>query len=260
MNDNVINIRELDPDIIKPSMSDVNNPAYDKGGSKLTIIGKPGTGKSFLISSLIYDKRACFPVGLVMSGTEDSNHHYSQMFPSTFIYNKLNVAVLEKFIKRQKVAQQYLPNPWALLLLDDCTDDPKVFNTPLFQGLYKNGRHWGLFYILSLQYCMDIRPVIRNNVDGTFILREPNLKSRKSIYENYAGIIPTFQLFCHLMDQITNDYTALYIHNQGQSNNWEDCIFWYRGKEVPKGWKFGSKWYWQYHADRFNNEYEEKFY
>ena len=116
-----------------------------------------------------------------------------------------------------------------------------------------------MLYILSLQYCMDIKPVIRNNVDGTFILREPNLKSRKSIYENYAGVIPSFKLFCHIMDQITVDYTALYIHNQGQSNDWRDCVFWYRGKDIPKGWKFGSSDYWQFHNDRFNQDYEENF-
>ena len=257
--DNIIEIRELDPDMIKPSMCDVNNPNYTTGGSKITVIGKPGSGKTYMLSSLIYEKRACFPTGIVMSGTEDSNHHYSAMFPSTFIYNKLDLDVLKKFIQRQKIAKEYLPNPWALILLDDCTDDPKILNTPLFQGLYKNGRHWSMFYILSLQYCMDIKPVIRNNVDGTFILREPNLKSRKSIYENYAGVIPSFRLFCDIMDQITNDYTALYIHNQSQSNDWRDCIFWYRGKKVPDGWKFGSREYWAFHHQRYNDQYEEHF-
>lgn len=255
--DTVLEIRELDPDMIRPSMEDVRNPQYTRGGSKITVIGKAGTGKSFLISSLIYDKRACFPTGIVMSGTEDSNHHYSQMFPSTFIYNGLRTDILEKFVNRQKIAKQYVQNPWALVLLDDCTDDPKIFNSPLFQGLYKNGRHWSMFYILSLQYCMDIKPVIRNNVDGTFILREPNMKSRKSIYENYASIIPSFKLFCHIMDQITNDYSALYIHNQIQSNDWRDCVFWYKGKEIPTNWKFGSKEYWDFHYQRYNPNYND---
>jgi len=253
-----IKIRELDPDMIRPSMDDVWNPEYSGGGSKLTIIGKPGTGKSWCISSLIYEKRACFPVGLVMSGTEDSNQHYSKMFPSTFIYNRLNVDVLEKFIKRQKLAKKYLENPWAILLLDDCTDDPKIFNTPLFQGLYKNGRHWDVFYILSLQYCMDVRPVIRTNVDGVFIMRETNIKNRKSLYENYAGIIPTFQLFCQIMNAITNDYTALYIHNQTTTNDWRECVFWYKAKPVPLDYRFGSQEFWDFHEQRFNDQYVER--
>ena len=97
-------------------------------------------------------------------------------FPSTFVYDKLEEGVITEFIKRQKIAKQYLQNPWAVLLLDDCTDDPKLFNKPLFHGLYKNGRHWKMWFILSLQYCMDVKPVIRTNIDGTFILREPQFE------------------------------------------------------------------------------------
>jgi hypothetical protein len=247
-----IDIRELDPDMIEPSMEHANDPNYQNGGSKITVIGRPGTGKSYLITSLIYEKRACFPTGLVISGTEDSNKHFSQYFPETFIYTEMDLEVLKNFIQRQKLARQYLPQSWALLLLDDCMSDTRVFNSPIIQGLYKNGRHWNMLYILSLQYCMDIKPVIRNNIDGTFILREPSVRFRKSIYENYASIIPTFKLFCFIMDQITNDWTALYINNRVQSNDWQDCVFWYRGVQVPSNWKFGSSWYWQFHRDRYN--------
>lgn len=217
------------------------------------------TGKTHLITSLIYEKRACFPIGLVMSGTEDSNHHFAKMIPSTFIYNKLDMNVLERFIKRQKIAKSYLQNPWALLLLDDCMDDPKMFNNPLFQGIYKNSRHWNIMYILSMQYCMDIKPVIRTNVDGTFILREPNIRNRKAIWENYAGIIPDFGLFCELMDELTSDYCALYINNRTTSNKLEDCVFWYKAKDVPKDFKLGSKYYWDFHNQRYNDRYVTPF-
>ena len=58
-------------------------------------------------------------------------------------------------------------------------------------------------------------------------------KNRKSLWENYAGIIPDFQMFCDIMDQITDDYTALYVHNATNSNKLEDCIFWYKARPVP---------------------------
>jgi len=255
-----IYIKELDPDLIEPSFEHANDVSYKGGGSKITVIGRPGFGKSFLIQSLVYDKQACFPVAVVMSGTEDSNSHYSARFPSTFVYNELRTDILDLVIKRQKLSKKYLDQSWLLLLLDDCMDDPKMFNTPIFQGLYKNGRHWNMLFILSLQYCMDIKPVIRNAVDGTFILREPVMKNRKAIYENYASIIPSFSLFCSIMDQLTADHTALYIHNRIVSNNWQDCVFWYKAHAVPSDWKFpGSPWYWRYHEDRYNPQSEEKF-
>ncbi len=259
LNQDIIEIKELDVNTIEPSIEHALDPTYVNGGHKITVIGRPGSGKTYLITSLLYEKRASFPVGLVMSGTEDSNHHYSNIFPSLFVYNRLDIPVLKRFINRQKLARKYLENSWALLLLDDCMDDPRMFNSPLFQGLYKNGRHWNMLFIMSMQYCMDIKPVIRTNVDGVFILREPSVRTRKLIYENYAGIIPTFSLFCAVLDQITTDFTALYINNRIQSNNWQDCVFWYRGKDVPNNFRFGSTDYHRFNRTRFNEEYEEKF-
>jgi hypothetical protein len=255
---NSVHIKELDLNLIRPSVKNITNKEPSKG-FKLTVIGKPGSGKSWLIRSILYAKRNLIPSGIVFSGTEDSMSFYSSFIPSTFIYDQLNTDKMKDFIKRQKIALQYIENPWSLLLLDDCTDDPKILNTPLFQKLYKNGRHWNMLYILSLQYGMDIRPVIRSNIDGVFILREPNYNNRKKLWENYASVIPDFSMFCDIMDQITNDYTALYIHNATSSNKLEDCIFWYKAPKDNLDFKFGSPDYWKFHNQRFNEQYQSEF-
>lgn len=251
-----IEVRELDPDIIPPISSKMNDPNYN-GGCKLVVVGKPGTGKSTVIKALLYAKKHIFPVGLAMSGSEDSNHAYKEIMPNTFIYNEYNEEKITQFIKRQKLAVAHLQNPWAFIILDDCTDDPKVFNKPLQQAMYKKGRHWKMLYILSLQYAMDVKPVIRTNVDGIFILREPLLKNRESLYKNYASVIPTFNLFCELMDQLTDDFCALYIHGTTQTNTWQDCVYYWKAPLVPKDWKVGCPEYWDFHNERFNPQYRD---
>ena len=147
------------------------------------------------------------------------------MFPGSFVYNQLELDQIENYIKRQKVAKEHIHNPWSVLLLDDCTDDPRIFNNPIFQGLFKNGRHWKMLFILSLQYCLDVKPVIRTNVDGCFILRETNLKNRKALWENYAGVIPDFSQFCDLLEteilKIKNDckyLPPLHVYESWQKN------------------------------------------
>jgi hypothetical protein len=217
------------------------------------------TGKSTLIASLLYSKKHIFPVAVAMSGSEDSNSFYRKILPSTFVFNEYDEEKLKSFIKRQKIAKQHLENPWAVIILDDCTDDPRIFNTPLQQGMYKRGRHWKMWYILSLQYAMDVKPVIRTNVDGIFILREPILKNRKSLWENYASIVPDFSLFCELMDQLTDDHTAMYIHNTGNSNDWKECVFWYKAPLTSPDFKFGCDEYKQFHYERYNPEYIDPF-
>jgi hypothetical protein len=214
------------------------------------------SGKSYCIASLLYEKSHVFPVALVMNGTEDSNHFYESIgFPSIFIHDKLDITKLEDFIKRQKVAKEYLPNPWSALVIDDCMDDTKLFNDPTIQYLFKNGRHSKMLFILGMQYALDVKPTIRVNIDGAFIFREPNMKIRKALWENYAGVIPDFNTFNSFMDQLTEDRTALYIHNTGTSNKLEDCVFFYKAKEIPKGFKFGSTDYWDFHETRYNPEH-----
>jgi hypothetical protein len=251
-------VKELNPDIIQPSTSKVGDGTF--GGSKIIIVGKPGTGKSSLLASLLYAKKHVFPTAVAFSGSEDTNGFYKKILPSTFVFNEYNEDQIKSVIRRQKIAKGYLPNPWTILILDDCTDDPRIFNTPLQQSIWKKGRHWAMLYIVCLQYAMDVKPVVRTNVDGVFILREPILRNRKCLWENYASIVPDFELFCNLMDSCTDDYTALFISNSTVSNNWQDCVFWYKAPLITDpNFKFGCPEYHQFHKDRYNTDYVEQY-
>lgn len=244
-----IEIKELDTNLIKPS------PLYSEseGGSKIVVIGKAGTGKSRLIMSLMYEKNTVLPYSVIMSGTESETHFYEKHFPKTFIHYSFSIKKIENIIKRQKLMIEHSSsreNQWLGLIIDDCMDDPKQFTHPVINALYKNGRHWRMFFIMALQYCIDVKPAIRANVDGVFILRETSPVVRKKIYDNFGGTIPTYDMFCKLLDAITVDYTALYIHNSSTSNDWRDCVFWYKAKNVPSTFKFGNQYYWSHHKDR----------
>lgn len=252
-----LKIRELDLDLIRPSSKQGNDVSL--GGSKIVCIGAPSSGKTTLIKSILYNKAHICPAICAVNGTEDSNHTYSKMIPSIFVHNNLDkdLTVVRNFIKRQKIARAHLENPWGILLLDDTFENPQLFNHPIMQNLLKNSRHYCSLSIIGLQFALDVRPFFRTCIDGTFILREPNIKNRHKIYENYAGIIPDFTMFCSLLDQITTDYTALFIHNTSNSNDWRDCVFWYKAKPVPENFRFGCKELYEFHEARYDQEYKD---
>lgn len=240
LDENIIKIHPLNLDIINPNPSNFNDT--NQGGSKIFIIGKPGSGKSTLIKALFHEKSKIIPVALVLSGTESATGFFKEFIPDQYIHDEYDQEVLSNFIVRQKGARNHMSNPWACLIIDDCMDDITVFNKPPQPGLFKNGRHWKMLYIVSLQYGLDVKPHIRSNIDGAFIFRESNVAIRKRLYENYAGIIPTFSLFEQIMDSITGDFTALYIQNTSISNDWKDCVFYYKAPIIEK-FTFGCQEY-----------------
>ena len=86
------------------------------------------------------------------------------------------------------------------------------------------------------------------NIDYVFILREPYISNRKRIYENYAGMFPTFESFCQVMDQCTENYECLVINNNAKTNKLDEQIFWYKAQ--PHGdFKLGAKEFWDLSKD-----------
>eukprot|EP00975_Prorocentrum_lima_P071383 12937337-Prorocentrum_lima.AAC.1 len=61
------------------------------------------------------------------------------------------------------------------------------------------------------QYTMDITPDIRCNVDYVFALRENIIMNRERLYRNFFGVVPTFEAFCEILDQCTQNYECLVV-------------------------------------------------
>ena len=195
--------------------------------SVIVFIGKRNTGKSFLIKDLLWHKRT-FPVGTVLSGTEGANAFYSQIVPSLLIHEEFTPNIIANVIKRQQnitkmqMKEKAVKGSTAIdrrtfIIMDDCMYDNKWVSDRNIRSLFMNGRHYGIMYILALQYVMGIPPVLRGNVDYVFILRENMVANRRRIYEQFAGIFPTFEFFCQIMDQCTENFECLVIHNGSTS-------------------------------------------
>lgn len=245
---------------------DMKRINWKSGGPVIVFIGRRDTGKSFLVRDLLFHHQD-IPVGTVISGTEAANGFYGKHVPKLFIHDEYDTNIIDNVLKRQlKAAKQIkreeeakgksLIDPRMFVILDDCLYDQTWSRDKRMRLMFMNGRHWRIMLLITMQYPLGIPPTLRTNIDYVFILREPYIKNRRIIYENYAGMFPTFESFCQIMDQCTENYECLVIDNNAKSNKLEDQIFWYKAVSHPP-FKLGSKEFWDMSRDIKSDDEED---
>ena len=250
----------------KFDMRQISFKAHENKGPVVVLIGRRDTGKSYLVRDLLYYQQD-IPIGTVISGTEAGNSFYSEHIPKVFIHDEYNSGIIENILKRQKQCMKQVQkeiltykksniDPRTFVILDDCLYDAGWTKDKLMRLLFMNGRHWKVMLIITMQYPLGIPPNLRTNIDFVFILREPYINNRKRIYENYAGMFPTFESFCQVMDQCTENYECLVINNNAKSNKLTDQIFWYKAEAHPN-FKLGSKEFWEMSKQMPDKDEEE---
>jgi hypothetical protein len=252
----------------KFDMKSIQFKATENKGPVVVLIGKRDTGKSFLVRDLLYYQQE-IPIGTVISGTEEGNGFYGKMVPRLFIHNEYNSAIIENILKRQRTVLKQVKkeietykrstiDPRAFVILDDCLYDNTWSRDKLMRLLFMNGRHWKIMLVITMQYPLGIPPTLRTNIDYVFILRENYIANRKRIYDNYAGMFPTFESFCQVMDQCTENYECLVINNNSKSNKLQDQVFWYKADDHNE-FRLGSKEFWELSKGMSEEDQEEQY-
>ena len=249
-------------------MKNISFKPNENKGPVIVLIGKRDTGKSFLVRDLLYYHQD-IPIGTVISGTEEGNGFYAKMVPKLFVHNEYNTAIIENILKRQRQVLKQIKKEQisykkstidgrAFVILDDCLYDGSWTRDKMMRLLFMNGRHWKIMLVITMQYPLGIPPMLRTNIDYVFILRENYIANRKRIYENYAGMFPTFESFCQVMDQCTENYECLVINNNSKSNKLTDQVFWYKA-DNHNDFKLGSKEFWELSKGINSDDEDEKY-
>ena len=252
----------------KFDMKNISFKYNENKGPVIVLIGRRDTGKSFLVRDLLYYHQD-IPIGTDISGTEEGNGFYSKHVPKLFIHDEYNTSIIENIMKRQrsvlkqvnKEVQTYKRStidPRTFVILDYCLYDASWTKDKMMRLLFMNGRHWKVMLIITMQYPLGIPPNLRTNIDYVFILREPYINNRKRIYENYAGMFPTFESFCQVMDQCTENFECLVINNNSNSNKLTDQIFWYKASQHG-AFRLGSREFWEISQNMGSDDEDEAF-
>lgn len=230
----------------------------------IVIIGKRNSGKSQMTADWLCHKRA-IPVGIVMSSTEEATGFFKTTcgVPDTFIYHEWEPDVIDKVISKQRALAKAGTPRNCFIVLDDLAFDKAIFNSKQMREMMFNGRHYGIMLIITAQFLGDLPTYFRSNIDYVIAYRTPGIQDRERLWKNFFGVIPTFPMFCGIMDKCTENYECIILDNTVQSNKLSDCIYWYKAPlrtSTSNTFRIGCSTFHKFHSlkGRAAKEEEEK--
>jgi hypothetical protein len=233
----------------------------------IAMIAKRATGKSFLTREIMYHKRD-IAAAIAISRTEELNSFYSEFIPGTYIFSEYSSDILTNIYQRQSKINEdnkirikngkKTKDDAIMLIMDDCMSSKGTWlKDPNIQELFFNGRHHHISFILTMQFSLGIPPELRSNFDYIFLLGEDATSNRKRLYDHYAGMFPTFEIFQQVFSDVTENYGVMVINNRVHSKNIADKVFWYKAKEVPN-FKIGCNKFHRYHKEAYNKDWKKQ--
>jgi hypothetical protein len=233
----------------------------------IAMIAKRATGKSFLTREIMYHKKN-LAAAIAISRTEELNSFYSEFIPGTYIFSEYSSDILTNVYQRQSKINEdnklrikngkKTKDDAIMLIMDDCMSSKGTWlKDPNIQELFFNGRHHHISFILTMQFSLGIPPELRSNFDYIFLLGEDATSNRKRLYDHYAGMFPTFEIFQQVFSDVTENYGVMVINNRVHSKNIADKVFWYKAKEVPN-FKIGCNKFHKYHKSAYNKDWKKQ--
>jgi hypothetical protein len=232
----------------------------------IAMIAKRATGKSFLTREIMYQKRN-IAGAIAISRTEKLNGFYKDFIPDSYIYSEYTSDILTRIYERQARMNEdnkkrvkdgkRAKDDSIMLIMDDCMSDKKWVKDPNITELFFNGRHHHLSFILTMQYAVGIPPEMRSNFDYIFLLAEDTINNRKKLYEHYAGMFQTFDIFQQVFSDLTENYGMMVINNRIHSKNITDKVFWYKAKSTP-AFKVGCNKFRKFHDQVYDSNWNRR--
>ncbi len=219
-------------------------------------IGQRRKGKSFLIRDIMYHLRKAFKWGVVFCESDGAARFYQEFIPDTFIYDKYDSDTLARIFeiqkrKSKKAIEQNLKIEPIFIIVDDLLDSAGTWTKcDQIKKVFFNGRHYGIFFIVGIQYGKGIPPSLRSNADIVFMFEDAIANNLKINYENYCGKASCLADFKRVMEYCTGNYKCMV----SAADNTRFSI--YKAVDHPP-FRVGSPQFWDYHRSNYNEKHDD---
>lgn len=205
----------------------------------IALLGKRRSGKTTWAKWLVQFidpncERFC-----TLCGNKDNIAEWRDIIPALFVHAK-GLALLTKLRDYQdKKCSEYSNNRLPIpikhrltLILDDCGSDKKFMYSDILKDILSNGRHYGMYVIILIQYLNQMHPVNRDQMDYIGVLHTTNAKNTEKLYNEYCSACdrPTFSA---VLKALTANRGLCWIDNTVSSEKLCDCIFYKDRPDTP---------------------------
>ncbi len=193
-----INEQELEYDVMGVELAclDIEKDILDD--FTVVIVGRRRSGKSFLARWLLYHLKHRFPAGIVITGTK-LNGFWENYVPDEFIVDVEEIgSALASVYQRQTILKEHpelnIDSRFFVILDDVMSDKYRVRFSKQLSRAFTDGRHYGIFTLITCQDPFGIGPDLRENADLVITFRMNQQSRKEAIGDNYMDSIYTKKL------------------------------------------------------------------
>lgn len=196
----------------------------------MLIFGCPGSGKTHLLKSLIYNAsiKQEFDHCLLFSATKNTDDY--DFLDDEYKYDAFDLDAVDKYVNFCKSINEKKIKTRGLLIFDDIAGD-QTFKSSLFKSLFSNYRHYGLSIIVVNQLIVEVPLSFRSIIKYGCVYKYVNENDREKIYNCFGSLANNKNEFYQLYDKYTNEQFMFLFFSQGNMYDRENA---YCGARAPK--------------------------
>lgn len=234
--------------------------------------GPRRTGKTTTLLSILSHLSDKFYGVILQTPTDTTRRQLANHIPRSFIYDDFDLNAIKRLIEGIRTMNKAIamdaerkgmpvpPKRKILIMLDDCMDDPRRFQSKEIRHIFNAGRHDGIMFINLQQYMMDLKPGARTNIDYVIATRDEDPTNVDRLWKYFfRSAFSDRDRFQRVYEACTANYgVIIYDRTRADVDHASKRIFWYRAPtETPPRFKLGHSDLWYLHMKHLRSRRDE---
>lgn len=217
---------------LKINKFNVNDIAND---SCISIIGKDNLMRACVLNDIVLTITKPQNMTTIIISSEQNANSYQNIFPDAII--ELDTYCIEDILLRQSVLINHYKTdigeftqnslPRLCVVLDDFlfSDSNILKNCKAFNELLCNTQQYCITLVIVTQHNMPTN--IKVGLNYVLLCPENNESDKKSLYENYVGVLPNSKIFDEVFNKITSNCSCMVMDYTNNTFELSKSIYWY---------------------------------